>query len=156
MITGALSPRKIEVIWFFDAYSLLVMAKFIVEFHYYVRLETSFEWVYRRIGGKAEIREEDLVEARKRHSNVSITVERMVEKQLSSEPVFPIPHLITLNKTVIRILGDDEVSMKDSVVELLRLYGVPHDIVRGLWGARKAGKRIVESALKELGFVLPQ
>lgn len=128
------------------------MAKIIVELHYFSKSKTSFAWVYRKLGENVEIKKEDLAGIAQRHEAITITAEQVVVRLLVSEPMLYWPRFVRLPKTIITVTGDEEGSVKNCVTDLLKLYGIPDEIPRGLWGSKKVGKRIAESALKELGL----
>ena len=132
------------------------MAKTKVELHYYPREEESYAWQHRKLGERVEIKEEEIAEIAKTF-RVAINVSIKERKK----PAFLLPRLsekrpgqliLRGRETIITILGDEESQLRDCVRTLLKTYGVPDEVSKGLWGKKNKGEEIVRSVLEELGF----
>jgi len=132
------------------------MAKTKVELHYYPREEESYAWQHRKLGERVEIKEEEIAEIAKTF-RVAINVSIKERKK----PAFLLPRLsekrpgqliLRGRETIITILGDEESQLRDCVRTLLKTYGVPDEVSKGLWGGKNKGEEIVRSVLEELGF----
>ena len=132
------------------------MANIKVELHYYPREEESYAWQHRKLGERVEIKEEEIAEITKRFRvvvNVSVKERK--------KPAFLLPRLserrpgqliLRGRETIITILSDDESQVRDCVRTLLKTYGVPDEVTKGLWGKKNKAEEIVRSLLDELGF----
>lgn len=135
------------------------MAKIEVKLVYWPISPTSHAWIHRKLGEKVDVEEEDLAEIAKKHKTVTIVAEKASKRHLKYEtgvpplPPYPgpLPRTQKIPKTIIRVTGDTEYSVKNCVKDLLKLYGIPDETPGGFLRGKK-GKRIVESALRELGF----
>ena len=130
------------------------MAKIRVELHYYPRDERSYAWERRKLGEKVEIKEEEIAEISKRFGVATNIKEReklvfFLPRLSERDPSQIIPRAC---KSIITILSDEELKVRDCVRTLLNTYGVPDEVSKGLWGGKKKGDEIVRSVLEELGF----
>jgi hypothetical protein len=135
------------------------MAKIEVQLHYYPREESSYAWEHRKLGEKAEIKEEDMGEVAKRFGVIiNIKEERDIHLPLEIECVrverdptlkhwFPRGY-----KTIISVFGNEEFRIRDCVRTLLETYGVPDEVPKGFFGGKKKGGEIVRSVLEEIGL----
>lgn len=130
------------------------MARIKVELHYYPREEGSYGWEHRKLGEMVEIKEEEIAEIAKR-LGVAINIKE------TKKPVFFLPKLSErdpsqviprAHKTIITIFADGEFKVRDCVRTLVKTYGVPDEVSRGLWGKKSKGEETVRSVLEELGF----
>ena len=131
------------------------MANIKVELHYYPREEDSYAWQHRKLGERVEIKEEEIAEIAKRF-RVAIDVSIKERKKLA----FLLPRLserrpgqliLRGREIIIAILGDEVSKVKDCVRTLLKTYGVPDEVSKGLWGKKNEAEEIVRSVLEELG-----
>ena len=130
------------------------MVKIRVELHYYPREEGSYAWERRKLGERVEIKEEEIAEIAKRFGVATNIGER--KKLVFFLPQFserdPRQVIPRARKTIITIFADEEFKVRDCVRTLLKAYGVPDEVSKGLWGKKKKGEEIVRSVLEELGL----
>ena len=130
------------------------MARIKVEVHYYPREEGSYAWEHRKLGERVDIKEEEIAEIAKR-LGVAINIKEtkklvfFLPKLSERDPRQVIPRA---RKTTITIVADEELKVRDCARTLLKTYGVPDEVSKGLWGKKNKGDEIVQSVLKELGF----
>jgi len=130
------------------------MAGIKVELHYYPREEESYAWEHRKLGEKVEIEEGEIGEIAKR-LGVVISIKEtkkfvfFLPKLSERDPSQVLPRA---RKTIITILADEELKVRDCVRTLLKTYGVPDEVSKGLWGKKNKGEEIVRSVLEELGL----
>ena len=130
------------------------MAGIKVELHYYPREEESYAWEHRKLGEKVEIKEGEIGEIAKR-LGVVISIKEtkklvfFLPKLSERDPSQVLPRA---RKTIITILADEELKVRDCVRTLLKTYGVPDEVSKGLWGKKNKGEEIVRSVLEELGL----
>jgi len=130
------------------------MARIKVEVYYYPREEGSYAWEHRKLGERVDIKEEEIAEIAKR-LGVAINIKEtkklvfFLPKLSERDPRQVIPRA---RKTTITIVADEELKVRDCVRTLLKTYGVPDEVSKGLWGKKNKGDEIVQSVLKELGF----
>ena len=129
------------------------MARIKVELHYYPREEGSYAWEHRKLGERVEIKEEEIAQIAKR-LEVAINIKE------TKKSVFFLPRLSERDprqviprarKTIITIFADEELKARDCVRTLLKTYGVPDEVSKGLWWKKNKGEEIVRSVLEELG-----
>ena len=130
------------------------MASIKGELHYYPREEESYAWQHRKLGEKAEIKEEEIAEIAKAF-RVAINVSIKERKK----PAFLLPRLserrpgqfmLTAHEIIITILGDEESQVRDCVRTLLQTYGVPDAVSKKRFGKRNRGEQVIQSVLEEL------
>ena len=135
------------------------MANIKVELHYYPREEESYAWQHRKLGERVEIKEEEIAEIAKTFM-VAINVSIKERKK----PAFLLPRLserrpgqfmLRGREIIIVILGDEVSKVKDCVRTLLKTYGVPEKVSKGLWGKKNEAEELVRSLLEELGVSSP-
>lgn len=100
-----------------------------------------------------KIEEEDLARTARKHKTARVVAEKASKRYLLRHPSpwpIPWPRIKGIPRTVIKVAGD-EYSVKSCVKDLLKMYGIPDEVPGGFLSG-KEGKRMVESALRELGF----
>ena len=130
------------------------MATIKVELHYYPREEGSYAWEHRKLGEKAEVKEEEIAEIATRFG-VTINIKErrklffFLPQLAERDPRQLIPKA---RESIITIIGHEELKVRDCLRTLLKTYGVPDDVSKGLLGEKSKGEEIVRSVLEELGF----
>ena len=126
-----------------------------VDLHYYYREEDSFAWQHRKLGERAEIKEEEIDEIAKRF-RVAMNIGIKERKKAG----FLLPRLSERRpgqfvlrgcETIITIIGDEESQVRNCVRTLLKTYGVPDEVSKGRWGEKNKAEEMVRSVLEELG-----
>ncbi|MFC2059024.1 hypothetical protein ACFLTS_05265 [Chloroflexota bacterium] len=130
------------------------MADFKVELHYYDRDENSYAWQHRKIGEKVEIEQDEVLEIGLRFG-VTINISEGKKSFFILTDVGekdPGQFIPKAHRLVITIHGEDEFKVRECVRSLLKTYGVPDDVPKGIWGSKKKGAAIARSVLEELGI----
>jgi hypothetical protein len=129
------------------------MAVIVAEFHYWDYGEFSKTAMERR----PEIKNDEL-ERIARLFNVKVEAKK-VEKPYRSFSSGPMRRPIFYRRVDILVSGEQASDVKGCVEQIFKLYGKPDEVPKALFGSKKAGKKIVDEALKDfdqtssLGFI---
>jgi hypothetical protein len=115
----------------------------VAEFHYWDYGEFSKTAMEPR----PEIKNDEL-ERIARLFNVKVEAKK-VEKPYRSFSRSPMRRPIFYRRVDILVSGEQAYDVKGCVDQIFKLYGKPDEVPRALFGSKKAGKKIVDEALRD-------
>jgi len=119
------------------------LAAIVAEFHYWDYGEFSKTAMEPR----PEIKNDEL-ERIARRFNVKVEAEK-VEKPYRRFSSSPMRLPIFYRRVDILVSGEQSRDVKGCVGEIFKLYGKPDEVPRAMFGSKKAGKKIVDEALRD-------